>query len=193
MTKYILIMLSATLVNNFVLTRFLGMCPFFGVSKKLSPSLGMGMAVIFVMTLASIAAWLLDHFLLGPFHFEYLRTISYILVIAALVQFMELFINKNSPALRSALGIYLPLITTNCIVLGVTLLNVNLRYSLMESVFHSLGAGLGFLLAMVILSGIRERLDKADVPPMLKDMPITFIVAALLSIAFLGFSGLIKL
>jgi len=193
MRELILIMLSAALVNNFVLTRFLGICPFVGVSKRIGPSLGMGMAVIFVMTMTSIVTWLINHFLLIPFHIQFLKTICFILVIATLVQFIEMLIHKTSPTLKDALGIYLPLITTNCAVLGVALLNIDKSYTFIESVFHGLGAGLGFTLALVLMAGIRERLESADIPARLKGVPITFITAGLMSIAFLGFSGLIKL
>ena len=191
MKELILIMMSAVLVNNFVLTRFLGICPFIGVSKRISQSMGMGMAVVFVMTIASIVTWLLDHFLLQPFNIGFLKTIFFILVIATLVQFIEMLIKKTSPALEEALGIFLPLITTNCAVLGVTLLNIDKSYTFIESVFHGLGAGLGFMLALLLMSGIRERLERAEIPKMMQGIPITFITAGLLSIAFLGFAGLI--
>ena len=190
MNELILIIIGAVFVNNFVLSRFLGICPFVGVSKKVESSLGMGMAVTFVMLLASVASWLIHRYALAPFHLEYLQTIVFILVIAALVQFVEMVIQKTAPSLYKSLGVYLPLITTNCAVLGLALLNIQEEYTLIESVFHALGAAVGFTMAMVLMAGIRERLDKADVPPALKGAPIAFIVAGLLAIAFMGFAGM---
>ena len=191
MTHFLFIILSAALVNNFVLTQFLGICPFIGVSKRISTALGMGMAVIFVMTIASAATWLIDHFVLIGFQITYLRTIFFILIIAGLVQFIEMVINKTSPTLKEALGIFLPLITTNCAVLGVALININKSFTFLESIIHGFGAGLGFTLALILMSGIRERIVTADVPRPLKGVPIAFITAGLLSIAFLAFTGLI--
>lgn len=191
MTHFLFIILSAALVNNFVLTQFLGICPFIGVSKRISTALGMGMAVIFVMTIASAATWLIDHFVLIGFQITYLRTIFFILIIAGLVQFIEMVINKTSPTLKEALGIFLPLITTNCAVLGVALININKSFTFLESIIHGFGAGLGFTLALILMSGIRERIVTADVPRLLKGVPIAFITAGLLSIAFLAFTGLI--
>jgi len=192
MTKLFLIVIGAVLVNNFVLTRFLGICPYLGVSSQVDASIGMGFAVIFVMTLASFVSWLIQHFILIPFHVEFLQTVSFILIIASLVQFTEIVIRKVSPTLKQALGIYLPLITTNCAVLGVAILNIRTNYSFIESVFNGLGSGVGFTLALLLMAGIRERLDLAPVPRCLKGAPITLIVASLMSLAFLGFIGLIS-
>lgn len=197
--KLFLIIISTILVNNFVLTRFLGICPFLGVSKNLGPAWGMGMAVIFVMTMASSATWLVQNFVFVYFdrHFGlqlyYLQTIFFILIIAALVQFIEMVINKTSPALKSALGIYLPLITTNCAVLGVSILNINYNYNFIESTFHGFGGGVGFTMALLLMASIRERLIKAPIPKYFQGAPITLITAALMSIAFLGFTALIPL
>lgn len=186
------ILISSILVNNIVLTRFLGICPFIGVSRQLEPALGMGGAVVFVMTLSSAITWLIQEKILLPLKIEYLQTIFFILVIAALVQFIEMLIKKHSPALEKMLGVYLPLITTNCAVLGIAVLNVSApnNYNLLESLTNSLGAGLGFALALIVMAGIRERLESADIPVMFKGVPIAFITASLMSIAFLGFSGL---
>lgn len=197
LSDFMTIAISAIFIHNFILTRFLGLCPFMGVSKKTQPAMGMGAAVIFVMTLSGFITWVVYKFLLIPFHLEYLRTIAFILVIAVFVQFVEMVINKIAPSLYRAMGIYLPLITTNCAVLGVTVLNVNMFFKEAEAVSFSFGAsllqafcaGIGFALAMFLMSGIRERLDLTDVPKALKDVPIAFIVASLMSIAFLGFSG----
>ena len=184
-------MISAILINNFVLIKFLGICPFVGVSSQIDAAFGMGAAVIFVMTLASSVTWAVQAFVLTPFRIEFLQTIAFILVIAALVQFIEMVINKISPALKKALGIYLPLITTNCAVLGVAILNIRSNLNFLEASFNGFGAGVGFTLALIIMAGIRERLDMAPVPRALKGVPITFIVASLLSVAFIGFVGLI--
>lgn len=191
------IAISAIFINNFILTRFLGLCPFMGVSKKTGPALGMGAAVIFVMTLSGFITWVVYKFLLIPFHLEYLRTITFILVIAVFVQLVEMLMHKMVPPLYRAMGIYIPLITTNCAVLGVTVLNVNMffkdnlsaYYSFWASLLQGFFAGIGFALAMFLMSGIRERLDLTDVPKALGGVPIAFIVASLLSVAFLGFSG----
>ena len=191
MTRLFLVIISAILINNFVLIKFLGICPFIGVSSQIDASLGMGAAVIFVMTLASCVTWTVQTYVLVPFGIEFLQTISFILVIAALVQFIEMFINKVSPTLKSALGIYLPLITTNCAVLGVAILNIRSNLNFLEASFNGFGAGVGFTLALVIMAGIRERLEMAPIPKALKGIPITFIVASLLSVAFIGFVGLI--
>ena len=195
--KVMTIAISAIFINNFVLTRFLGLCPFMGVSKQTKPALCMGAAVIFVMTCSGIITWILYRFILVPLNIVYLRTITFILVIATFVQFAEMFILKKSPVLYRALGIYLPLITTNCAVLGVAVLNINnffihsrpVSYSFILSVTQSFFAGIGFTLALMLMSGIRERLDLADVPESLKGVPVAFIVAALMSLAFLGFNG----
>lgn len=184
------IFVGAILVNNFVLAKFLGICPFLGVSKKVETALGMGIAVTFVMTLSSIITYLVQISILNRFGLEYLQTIAFILVIAALVQFVEMFLKKSSPGLYEALGVYLPLITTNCAVLGLAILNIQSEYNLIQTIVNSLGAALGFTLAIVLFAGIRERLELADVPESLKGFPIALITAGLMSIAFMGFAGL---
>lgn len=201
----LIISIASIFVNNFVLNRFLGICPYMGVSKELSSALGMGFAVIFVMTLASFVTWLIYVYLLEPastnvfFHMfsmkqppdlTFLRTIAFILVIAGLVQFVEMVIQKSAPSLYKALGIYLPLITTNCAILGVTVLNINDSLNLLESITQGFMSGVGFTLALALMAGIREKLDRAQVPESFKGTPIAFITAALMSIAFLGFAGL---
>ena len=192
-TKLFIIFLSAALVNNYVLNRFLGICPFLGVSKNSSAASGMGMAVIFVMTIASMATWLIQHYLLIPLNITFLQTITFILVIATLVQFVEMVIAKISPALQQALGIYLPLITTNCAVFGVAIINIDSNLSFIESLVNGLGAGVGFTIALLLMSAIRERLDTADgVPECMKGIPIAFIIAGLMSLAFMGFTGLVS-
>ncbi len=190
--EMIVIIMGAILVENFVLTKFLGICPFLGVSKKLSTSLGMGGAVIFVMTIASAATWVVNKFLLVRFGLEYLQTVAFILVIASLVQFVETVLKKVIPPLYKALGIYLPLITTNCAVLGVALLNIQLEYNLAKSTVYGFGAGVGFTLAMILFSGVRERIELCDIPESLKGLPITLIAAALVSVSFFGFQGLFQ-
>lgn len=195
--QIIFIVISMVFINNFILSKFLGLCPFLGVSKETKSALQMGYAVIFVMTLSAIITWLVYRFILIPFHLEYLRTISFILVIAAFVQLIEMFIQKTSPALYRALGIYLPLITTNCAVLGVTVLNINdffkgsvpIKASFMLATLQAFFAGVGFTLALLLMSGIRERLDLVDVPESLKELPIAFVIASLMSLAFMGFIG----
>lgn len=189
--KLLTIFISAVLVNNFVLSRFLGICPFLGVSKQVETAFGMGMAVTFVMTLSSIITYAVQVTILGPLELEYLQTIAFILVIAALVQFVEMFVKKASPTLYEALGVYLPLITTNCAVLGLAILNIQEEYNLISTIVHSVGAAIGFSLAIVLFAGIRERLALADVPESLKGFPIALISAGLMSIAFLGFAGLV--
>ena len=184
------ISLSAILVENFVLVKFLGICPFLGVSKQTSTATGMGLAVTFVMGVASACTWCVDHYLLMPLNLTYMRTLAFILVIAALVQVVEMFLQKALPALYQALGIYLPLITTNCAVLGVALLNVERGYGFIESVVYAVTAGIGFLIAIVIFASLRERLEYADYPAAFEGFPIALVTAALLSIAFLGFQGL---
>lgn len=193
------IALTSIFVQNFVLVKFYGICPFLGVSKKLDTALGMGMAVTFVMTLASIMTWLCQNFILVPLNIEYMQTIAFIVIIAALVQFVEMFLQKSIPSLYSALGIYLPLITTNCAVLGVALLNVRTAsvidplsgsYTLIESIVNGFSAGIGFMLAIVLFAGVRERLESSDIPKPLQGMPIALISASLLAIAFLGFAGM---
>lgn len=189
--ELLMIFISAMFVNNFVLSKFLGICSFLGVSKKKSSALGMGLAVTFVITLASVMSWLV-YKLLEKFELEYLSTIAFVLVIAALVQFVEMAIRKYSPVLYKALGIYLPLITTNCAVLGVATLNVQEEYNFIQAVVNGLGASLGYFLAIVLLSFIRERIDNNEnIPVVLRGLPTTLFTAALMSIAFLGFQGLI--
>lgn len=189
MERLIVIALSVILVNNFILVRFLGLCPFLGVSREFKSSLSMGAAVIFVMTLASLCTWLIQYYLLVPYQVEFLQTIVFILVIAALVQFVEMVIQKVSPVLQKALGIYLPLITTNCAVLGVCILNVRENYNLLETVVHGAGGGLGFTLAILIMAGIRERLSLGRVPRSMQGFPISFIAACLIALSFFGFQG----
>ncbi|MBN1526138.1 MAG: electron transport complex subunit RsxA [Candidatus Omnitrophica bacterium] len=196
-SAYISIIISTVFINNFILSRFLGLCPFIGVSKSTGPAVSMGIAVTFVTTMASILTWTIYEFVLIPFGLEYLRTLTFILVIASFVQFAEIVIQKKSPALYRVLGIYLALITTNCAVFGVAVLNIDMFFlhgkplagSFLKSVVQGFGAGAGFTLAMLLMSGIRERLEFAEVPRCMKDAPITFIVASLMSLAFLGFSG----
>ncbi len=188
--EFVAILVSAILVNNFVLARFLGICPFLGVSKQVETAFGMGMAVTFVMTLASIITYLIHRLVLVNLGIEYLQTIAFILVIASLVQFVELFVKKASPGLYDALGVYLPLITTNCAVLGLAILNIQEKYTLMKTITHAIGASIGFMIAIVLFAGIRERLALADVPECLKGFPIALITAGLMSVAFLGFQGL---
>lgn len=187
------IFIGAVLVNNFILARFLGICPFLGQSKNVGMAIGMGLSVIFVLTLASVATNLLYGFILLPLHLEYLVTVSFILVIASLVQLVDIVLQKFLPSLHRTMGIYLVLITTNCAILGLALLNVVKNYDFIKSLVFGLSAGIGFTLALVIMAGIRERLELADIPESLKGFPITLIIAGLLSIAFLGFSGLVKL
>lgn len=188
----ILLAISAAFVNNVVLSQFMGICPFLGVSKKVGTAAGMGGAVIFVMTIASTVTSLIYKFILIPFSLEYLNTIVFILVIAALVQFVEMFLKKAVPALYQALGVYLPLITTNCAVLGIALTNVQKNYSIGESIINGLFSAVGFAVAIIILAGIREKVDKNDVPESFKGAPIVLISAGLMAIAFMGLSGLIK-
>ncbi|MBE9486116.1 MAG: electron transport complex subunit RsxA [Desulfuromonadales bacterium] len=192
MVELLLILISAVFVNNFVLARFLGICPFLGVSKKVETALGMGMAVIFVMTVASVVTWFIQYLVLIPFGIEYLQTIAFILVIASLVQLVEMVIQKTSPVLYQSLGIFLPLITTNCAVLGVAVLNIQKSYSFIESVVFALGAGLGFTLAMVLFAGLRERIDLCPVPKSFRGTAVALVTAGLLSLAFMGFAGLVK-
>ena len=191
MNELIAIFLGLVLINNFILVRFLGLCPFFGVSKKLGSAVSMGIAVTFVMTLASIATWVIRHYILTPFNVEYMNIIIYILVIATLVQIIELFIKRTNLALYNAFGIYLPLITVNCAVLGVTLIEAAENYSLLGSVAAALGGGLGFTLVLAMMSGIREKLEMANAPKAMKGVPIAFLTAMLLGLAFLGFGGII--
>jgi H+/Na+-translocating ferredoxin:NAD+ oxidoreductase subunit A len=190
MSSYLFLVLGAVLVNNVVFVRILGLCPFMGVSKKLDTAIGMGAATTFVLTLASGSSYLIDHYLLTPFDLGYLRTLAFIVVIAAIVQFTELVIQKTSPLLHQVLGIYLPLITTNCAVLGIPLLNVGLRHNLMQSLLFGFGSSAGFTLALILFAGIRERLDGADIPGPFKGTAIAMITAGLMSLAFMGFAGL---
>ena len=190
MQSYIFLVIGAVLVNNVVLVRILGLCPFMGVSKKLATALGMGAATTFVLTLGAGASYLIDHWLLLPFDLACLRTLSFIVVIAAIVQVTELVIQKTSPLLHQVLGIYLPLITTNCAVLGVPLLNVGMRHDFVQSLLFGFGSSLGFSLALILFAGIRERLDGADVPLPFRGMAIAMITAGFMSLAFMGFAGL---
>ncbi|PLY02487.1 MAG: electron transport complex subunit RsxA [Desulfuromonas sp.] len=192
MVSLLLILISAVFVNNFVLARFLGICPFLGVSKKVETAIGMGMAVIFVMSVASVVTWFIQYFILNRFGLEYLQTIAFILVIASLVQLVEMIIQKTSPVLYQSLGIFLPLITTNCAVLGVAVLSIQKSYSFVEAVVFALGAGLGFTLAMVLFAGLRERIDLCPVPNSFRGTAIALVTAGLLSLAFMGFAGLVK-
>ncbi|HPW69621.1 MAG: electron transport complex subunit RsxA [Desulfomonilia bacterium] len=189
---YILLIVGAALVNNFVLARFLGICPFMGVSKSIDTAVGMSMAVIFVMTLASFVTWLINFYLLIPFELEYLQTIAFILVIASLVQLVEMIIQRVSPPLYQALGIFLPLITTNCAVLGVAILNIQLGYNLLDACIFAAGAALGFGLALVIFAGMREDFELNTIPEAFRGTPIALVTAGILSLAFMGFSGLVK-
>ncbi len=191
MKEYLLILVGTVFVNNIVMTKILGLCPFMGVSKKLETSLGMGAATTFVLTLASASSYLINHYLLGP-DLAYLTTLSFIVVIAGIVQFTEMVIQKTSPVLHQVLGIYLPLITTNCAVLGIPLLNVQENHNFIESIFFGLGGALGFTLVMVLFAGMRERMEGADVPEAFKGSAIAMVTAGLMSLAFMGFSGLIK-
>ena len=191
MNELIAIFLGMVLINNFILVRFLGLCPFFGVSKKLGSAVSMGIAVTFVMTIASIVTWLIYHYILIPFDMEYMYIIIFILVIATLVQIIELFIKKTNIALYFSFGIYLPLITTNCAVLGITLILIYQDYSFLGSVVAALGGGLGFTLVLAMMSGIREKLELANAPKAMKGLPIAFIIATLLGLAFSGFGGMI--
>lgn len=190
MGDYLLLLVSTVLINNVILSKFLGLCPFMGVSNKLDTALSMGLATTFVLTLASIASWLLEHYILVPLHIEFLRILAFILVIAAVVQFTEMAIRKTSPVLYQVLGIFLPLITTNCAVLGVALLTVQEELNFMQSAVYGFGSALGFTLVMVIFAGLRERLAVASVPVAFGGMPIAYVTAGLLSMAFIGFSGL---
>lgn len=188
--EYLLIFISAIFVNNIVLSQFLGICPFLGVSKKISTSLGMGAAVTFVLTLSTIVTYLVQIYVLNPFNLQYLQTLAFILVIAALVQMVEIILKKVSPALYQALGIFLPLITTNCAVLGVAILVIQRDYNLLESVVYAFSTALGFAVALVTFAGIREQLALVSIPKGMKGMPIVLVTASLLALAFMGFSGL---
>jgi electron transport complex protein RnfA len=189
--QYILILISAILVNNIVLTQFLGICPFLGVSKKIETAIGMTGAVAFVMVLATIATFLIQHYILNPLNIGYLQTISFILVIAALVQLVEIILKKVSPALYQALGVFLPLITTNCTILGVAILVIQKDFTLMQGVIYAFGNSMGFGLALVLFAGLREHLDLQNVPKGLKGIPVALITAGILAMAFMGFSGIV--
>ena len=191
MKGLIIILMTSVLVNNYVLVRFLGICPFLGVSKKLNQAFGMGVAVTFVMLMATAATYPIYSYLLEPNGLGYMRTIVFILVIAALVQLVEIILKKYIPALHASLGIYLPLITTNCAVLGVTINNINDGYNFLESMVSSIGCGLGFLLAMVLFAGVRSRLEEADPPEVFKGLPITLVSASIVALSFMGFNGIV--
>ncbi|QKQ24737.1 electron transport complex subunit RsxA [Candidatus Ruthia endofausta] len=190
MNEYVLILVSTILVNNFVLVKFLGLCPFMGVSKKIDTAIGMGFATTFVLTLASISSYLINTYILVPFEMEYLRTIAFIVTIASVVSFTELVVNKTSPVLHQSLGVFLPLITTNCAMLGVALLNVNQDHGFLASGVYGFGAAIGFSFVLVLFSAMRERIDTADVPIAFKGAPVALITAGLMSMAFMGFTGL---
>lgn len=192
MTEFLLLLISTVLVNNFVLVKFLGLCPFMGVSGKLETAIGMSLATTFVLTLASLCSYLVDYYLLAPLDLLYLRTLAFILVIAVVVQFTEMVVHKTSPTLYRLLGIFLPLITTNCAVLGVALLNVNARHNFVNSVVYGFGAAVGFSLVLILFAAMRERLAAADVPLPFKGAAIAMITAGLMSLAFMGFTGLVK-
>ena len=189
--ELLIIIMSAVLINNYVLVQFLGICPFLGVSKKVNQAVGMGVSVTVVMVIANLVTWPIQHFILNKFDLGYLQTIVFILVIASLVQMLEVFLKKFSPALHKSLGVYLPLITTNCAVLGVCIQNIDDGYNFLESVISTVGCGLGFLLAMVLFAGIRSRIDESEVPKPFRGVAITLIAASFLSLAFMGFSGMV--
>lgn len=191
MNKILFILLSTILVNNYVFAQFLGICPFLGVSSKLQTATGMGIAVTFVVVISSAVTWCIQTFILTPLELEYLQTVVFILVIASLVQFVEIVIKKSSPNLYTAMGVFLPLITTNCIVLGVAVLNIQENYNLIETVFSGVGASLGFFLALILMSSLREKLEFADIPKSLQGVPIALISAGLMALAFSGFKGLV--
>jgi electron transport complex protein RnfA len=190
--ELVVILMTSVLVNNYVLSRFLGICPFLGVSKKLNQAVGMGIAVTFVMILATLVTWPIQIYILNPLGLGYMQTIVFILVIAALVQFVEIVLKKYIPSLHKSLGVYLPLITTNCAVLGVTINNITDGYNFLESIVSSLGCGLGFLLAMVLFAGVRSRLETANPPKAFQGLPITLIAAAIVACAFFGFAGIVE-
>ena len=188
----IIILMSSVLVDNYVLNRFLGICPFLGVSKKVNQSVGMGAAVIFVMLVATAVTWPIQTYVLNSLNMGYMQTIAFILIIATLVQFIEIFLKKVIPALHKSLGVYLPLITTNCAVLGVTINNMTDGYNFLEAMVSSLGCGLGFLLAMVLFSGMRSRIEESDIPESFKGLPVTLVAASFISMAFFGFAGIVE-
>jgi electron transport complex protein RnfA len=184
------LLITAIFINNFIFSKFLGICPFLGVSKKVGTAAGMGVAVIFVITLASAATWLVYNYILVPLNLAYLYNIAFILIIASLVQFVEMFIKKSSPSLYQALGVFLPLITTNCAVLGVAVLNMDNGYNFIESLVNGIGAAVGFTISIVLMAGVRERLERCPIPKPFQGFPIALITAGLMAIAFLGFSGM---
>ncbi len=191
MNELIILLVSAIFVNNIVLAKFLGLCPFFGVSTKTASALSMGIAVTLVMVAATLVTWLIYHLILQPFNIGYLQTITFILVIASFVQLTEIILKKTSPLIYSTLGVYLPLITTNCAILGTTFISIKEEYELFPSLIYSFATGLGFILALLLMSGIRERLELNEVPKAMRGLPIAFITGALLSLIFLGFSGMV--
>lgn len=193
MTEYALILLSTILVNNFVLVKFLGLCPFMGVSRKLETAMGMAMATTFVLTLSSVSSYLVNEYILAPLDIEFMRTIMFILVIAVVVQFTEMVVHKTSPLLYNVLGIFLPLITTNCAVLGVALLNVQEQHGFLQSLFYGFGAAAGFSLVLILFAAMREKITAADVPEVFQGTSIALITAGIMSLAFMGFAGLIKI
>jgi electron transport complex protein RnfA len=193
MTEYLLLLIATVLVNNFVLVQFLGLCPFMGVSGKLDTAIGMSMATTFVLTLASVTSYLVSKYVLVPLHLTFLRTMSFILVIAVVVQFTEMVVRKTSPTLYRLLGIFLPLITTNCAVLGVAILNIQKQHTFLQSAIYGFGAAIGFSLVLILFAAMRERLAAADIPSPFKGASIAMITAGLMSLAFLGFTGLVKL
>ena len=192
MKEMLIILFTAILVENYVLMKFLAICSFLGVSKKLDAAIGMSAAVIFVMLMATAATWPIYHYILDPLKLGYMQTVIFILVIAALVQLVEMILKKFMPPLYRALGVFLPLITTNCAILGVVVLNITKTYTFTQSMVNSLGAGLGYLLAMVLFSGVRSRVDTADVPECFKGVPITLVAASIMSVSFMGFTGLVE-
>ena len=192
MKELLVILMTAILVNNYVLSKFLGICPFLGVSKKVNQAVGMGLAVIFVMLVATLATWPIQTYILNPLGLGYMQTIVFILVIAALVQFVEIVLKKYIPGLHKSLGVYLPLITTNCAVLGVTINNITDEFNFLESIVSSLGCGLGFLLAMVLFAGVRNRLETANPPKAFQGLPMTLVAAAIVACAFFGFAGIVE-
>ncbi len=191
MDKFFAIIIGSIFVNNYVLVQFLGICPAIGVSTKTETATGMGLAVTFVITLSSVITWAIQKWVLDPLGLQYLQTIAFILVIAALVQFVEMFLKKASPGLYNALGVYLPLITTNCVVLGVAIVNIESKYNLLETIANGVAASVGFLIAIVLLAAIRERLEMADIPESFKGIPVALLSLGLMSIAFFGFTGLV--
>ncbi len=192
MKEMLIILVSAILVDNFVLSKFMGICPFLGVSKKIDSALGMSVAVTFVMCMATALTWPIYTFFLAPFELDYLRTVAFILIIALFVQLIEILLKKFMPPLYKSLGVYLPLITTNCAVLGVTLLNIDNTYDFAQSIVNALGAGLGFMLALILFSGVRQKMESCNVPKALQGIPITLVAAAITSVSFVGFSGVVE-